>query len=136
MASTKYILDTSFIIALLFEKDYYHEEAKQIYKHLPDDSEFITHQLVITEASSVVCRRCRERKLDCNFVLEKLIEFFKRIHVTFKDYPYERILEDMEQFNCALSFVDTVLLKEAKRLKANILTFDYRLQNLAKKVLS
>ena len=42
----------------------------------------------------------------------------------------------MEQFNCALSFVDTVLLKEAKGLKANILTFDYKLQNLAKTVLS
>ncbi|WP_461828971.1 PIN domain-containing protein [Aquifex sp.] len=128
----KYILDTSFIIALLFEKDYYHEEAKRIYKHLPDNAEFITHQLVIAEASSVACRRCRERKLDCNFVLEKLSELFGRIDITTKAYPYEKILEDMKQFNCSLSFVDTVLLKEAKRLKANILTFDSRLEQLSK----
>lgn len=133
--SSKYILDTSFVIALLFEKDYYHEKAKQIYKHLPNDATFITHQLVISETSSVVCRRCRERKIDCNFVLTKLSEFFQRIDITYKSYSYESILEEMKQFNCLLSFVDTVLLKEAKRLRANILTFDKRLEELSKEIL-
>ena len=133
--SSKYILDTSFIIALLFEKDYYHEKAKQIYKHLPDDATFITHQLVISEASSVACRRCKERKLDCNFVLTKLSEFFQRIDITSKSYSHDSILEEMNQLNCLLSFVDTVLIKEAKRLKASILTFDKRLEELAKEIL-
>jgi len=126
--ASKYVLDTSFIIALLFEKDHYHQEAKRIYKHLPDDAEFITHYLVISKASSVVCRRCRERKLNCDFVLEKLAEFFGRISIASKDYSYERVIEEMRQSNCTLSFVDTVLLKEAKRLNATLLTFDENLK--------
>jgi len=132
----KYVLDTSFIIALLFEKDHYHEEAKRIYKHLPDNAEFITHQLVISEASSVACRRCRERKLDCDFVLGKLAEFFRRINVTSKDHSYERIIEDMKRSDCVLSFVDTVLLEEARRLNAKLLTFDKNLEGEFKRRIS
>jgi len=129
--ASKYLLDTSFVIALLFEKDHYHPEAKRIYEHLPDDAEFITHRLVIGEATSVACRRCRERKLNCDFVLEKLAEFFRRINITSKDYSYEGIIEEMRKSKCALSFVDTVLLKEAKRLNATLLTFD---ENLKKRI--
>jgi len=128
MMASKYVLDTSFVIALLFEKDYYHQEAKIIYEHLPDDAEFITHRLVVIEATSVACRRCRERKLNCDFVLEKLAEFFKRINVTTKEYSYEGIIEEMRQSNCILSFVDAVLLKEAKRFNATLLTFDENLK--------
>jgi len=130
----KYVFDTSFILALLFEKDYYHEQAKQIYKHLPDNAVLITHHLVIPEASSVVCRRCKERKINCSFALSTLKEFFKRINISFQEYSYEKIVEEMNSFGCELSFVDIVLLKETLRLKAFILTFDQKLKEKLKLV--
>jgi len=136
MKASKYVLDTSFVIALLFEKDHYHQEAKRIYEQLPDDAEFITHRLVIGEATSVACRRCKERKLNCDFVLEKLAEFFRRISITSKEYSYEGIIEEMRQSKCTLSFVDTVLLKEAKRLNATLLTFDENLKKEFEKEIS
>lgn len=136
MKYPKYLLDTSFILALLFEKDFYHEDAKRIYKHLPDDAILITHFLVVQETFSVACRRCKEKKLDCNFVLSKIQEFFERIEITSKDYSFQSVSEKMKEFHCNLSFVDTVITLEAKRLKASLLTFDKKLQNTIREFLS
>jgi len=42
----------------------------------------------------------------------------------------------MKQSKCTLSFVDTVLLKEAKRLNATLLTFDESLKKEFEKEIS
>ncbi|RTZ69483.1 MAG: hypothetical protein DSZ30_02420, partial [Aquificaceae bacterium] len=75
----KFLLDTSFVIAFLFEKDKYHPQAVKIFKHLPDNAELYIHELVFQESATVICRRCKERKIDCSFALKVFQEFTEKL---------------------------------------------------------
>ncbi len=121
------LLDTSFIVAFLFDRDVFHHEAVSKVKHLSDTAKFYTIPLVVQETATVICRRCRERGIDHRKALEVYEEFLESLNIVDVPYSHKEILEEVKRGDCELSFVDMVLLKSSERLKARILTFDKRL---------
>ena len=124
----KVLLDTSFIVAFLFEGDVFHEKAVETIRHLSDRAVFYTIPLVVQESATVICRRAKERGIDHREALEVFERFLEALRTAEVSYSYEEILKEMRERNCGLSFVDTVLLKASKKLGARILTFDRRLE--------
>ena len=123
----KVLLDTSFIVAFLFEGDVFHKEAVETVRHLSDGAVFYTIPLVVQESATVICRRAKERKIDRREALEIFERFLEALRIAEVSYSFEEILNEMKERDCDLSFVDTVLLKASKKLGARILTFDRRL---------
>ena len=124
----KVLIDTSFIIAFLFEGDVFHKKAVETIRHLSDATIFYTIPLVVQETGTVICRRAKEKGIDHRDALETFEEFLETLKVVDISYSYEEILKSMKKGDCHLSFVDTVLLKASRRLRARILTFDRRLE--------
>ena len=124
----KVLLDTSFIVAFLFEGDVFHREAIETTKHLSDRAIFYTISLVVQEAATVICRRAKERGINHKEALEVYGRFLETLRIADVPYSYDEILKEMNERNCDLSFVDTVLLKASKKFGARILTFDRRLE--------
>ena len=123
------LLDTSFIVAFLFDRDVFHHEAVNKVKHLSDTAEFYTIPLVVQETATVICRRCRERGIDHKKALGVYEESLESLNIVDIPYSYREILGEVKEKDCELSFVDMVLLKSSERLKARILTFDRRLES-------
>ena len=121
------LLDTSFIVAFLFEGDVFHKDALRSVRHLSERARFYTIPLVVQETATVLCRRCREKGLDHSEAIGVFRRFLDVLRIVDVHYTPAEILEDMRSRECNLSFVDTVLLKASKRLCAKILTFDRRL---------
>ncbi len=126
----KVLLDTSFIVAFLFEGDVFHKEAVKTVRHLSEQSFFYTIPLVVQETATVICRRCMERGIDHGEALETYKRFLKALKIVEVVYYNEEILTEMRKNNCNLSFVDTVLLKVSRKLGARVLTFDRKLLNI------
>ena len=126
----KVLLDTSFIVAFLFEKDKYHDEAVEVVKHLGENVEFYIHNLVVQEAATVICRRCKERKIDCQKALEIYSSFIRELNLIEPPYNNLEILDIMKNLDCSLSFIDTLLVKLAKKHHFEVLTFDQNLKRV------
>ena len=130
--SRKILLDTSFIVAFLFEKDKYHPQAVEIIRHLPDDTDFYLHSLVFQETATVICRRCKERNIDCNWALDIFASFVTELNLIESPLKLFDTLEKMKNYDCKLSFVDIKLLELAISTNFEILTFDANLKNCEK----
>ena len=124
----KFLPDTSFIVAFLFEGDVFHKKVVEVIMHLSDRSIFYTISLVVQETATVICRRTKEKKVDCKEALETYERFLETLRIVEVRYSHEEILKEMSTRNCNISFVDTVLLKISKKLKAKVLTFDSKLK--------
>ena len=124
----KFLPDTSFIVAFLFEGDVFHKKVVEAIMHLSDRSIFYTIPLVVQETATVICRRTKEKKVDCKEALETYERFLETLRIVEVRYSHEEILKEMSTRNCNISFVDTVLLKISKKLKAKVLTFDSKLK--------
>ena len=127
----KALLDTSFIVAFLFEGDVFHKEAVETVRRISDKAVFYTVPLVVQESATVICRRAKERKIDRREALEIFERFLEALRIAEVSYSFEEILKEMKEGDCDLSFVDTVLLKASKKLGARILTFDRGLEEIA-----
>ncbi len=124
----KVLLDTSFIVAFLFEGDVFHKKAVETVRCISDKAVFYTVPLVVQETATVICRRAKERRIDHREALEIFERFLSALRIAEVSYSHEEILKEMREMECDLSFVDTVLLKVSKKLGARILTFDKRLE--------
>ena len=124
----KVLLDTSFIVAFLFEGDVFHREAVETVRHLSDMAIFCTVPLVVQETATVICRRAKERGIDHREALETFERFLEALRIAEVPYSFEEILKEMKERDCDLSFVDTVLLRASKKFRARILTFDRKLE--------
>ena len=128
----KVLLDTSFIVAFLFEGDVFHREAVETVRHLSDMAIFCTVPLVVQETATVICRRAKEKGIDRREALEVFERFLEALRIVDVPYSHGEILKEMGERDCDLSFVDTILLKTSKKLGARILTFDRRLEEYGK----
>lgn len=90
----KVLLDTSFIVAFLFEGDVFYEQAVETVRHLSDKAIFYTIPLVVQETATVICRRAKERKIDHKEALEIYEAFLKTLKVIEINYSLAEILVD------------------------------------------
>ena len=123
----KVLLDTSFIVAFLFEKDKYHDEAVEVIKQLGENVELYIHNLVVQEAATVICQRCKERKIDCQKALEIYFPFIRELNLIETSCNNLEILEIMKNLK---SSIDTLLVKLAKEHRFEVLTFDQNLKRV------
>ncbi len=85
------------------------------------------------ETATVICRRCRERKIDIRKSLNIYSDFLKTLRIVDFDYSYDEIIKKMSMIECELSFVDVVLIYASKKLNADILSFDIKLLDVSKR---
>lgn len=118
------LLDTNIIIALLDEKDSLHKEAKKLIKESISDT-YAVLDVILAETYSVLTRRCRERKYDCGYAVEKLKELENALYVVpicIKRYHNE-IVEKLKN-EPELNYNDWLIVIYAKEKGIKVLTLD------------
>jgi predicted nucleic acid-binding protein len=90
--------------------------------------------LVFQETATVICRRCRERNIDCDYALDIFSSFAKELNLIETPFKAFEILKKMKKCGCKLSFVDSVLLELANSNNFEILTFDVGLRKCEKQI--
>ncbi len=121
------LFDTSFIVALLNEKDVFHTQAKEIFEGIPDEEDLAVHYLVMQETYTVMCRRAVEQGYNVEEIFLTLKGFFDEIGTMDNLPDGKEIVAIMEKSKCGLSYVDAVLAHLNKRAGFQVLTFDKKL---------
>lgn len=120
-----YLLDTSYIVALLSAKDVHHKKATTLFEE--NDGIFATHFLIYQETITILCRRTKEQKVYNSEILKKIRDFFSNLMMIKEIPPENDVMKIIENTECLLSFADATLLYYSNTLKADILTFDRNL---------
>ena len=113
--SVKVIVDTSFLVAQLDERDLHHQTAKAIHESFRKrEVAYIYLDCVVNEAVTVLARRALERKVDPRPVIQKLR---KEIPTEILDWVgpelprlWERAMDKLEEHKGRLSFHDCLLV--------------------------
>ncbi len=91
------LIDANVLVAFLDGKDVHHEEAKESIFSYADSEKLIVLSPLLSEAYSVIARRCRERKYDCSEALQRMRELEDLLTVeelSYKEY-HGRIVKGM-----------------------------------------
>lgn len=123
-----YLLDTSFIVALLSSKDVHHKRALELFEQT--EGIFASHFLVFQETITVICRRARQQNMVLSNLFKLLNDFFNTTMIINEIPPKEEILKIMENYQCLLSFTDASLIYYSGKLNAEVLTFDSSLLSI------
>lgn len=123
-----YLLDTSFIVALLSSKDVHHNRALELFEQT--EGIFASHFLVFQETITIICRRARQQNMVLSNLFKLINYFFNTIMMINEIPPKEEILKNMENYQCLLSFTDASLIYYSGRLNAKVLTFDISLLSI------
>jgi predicted nucleic acid-binding protein len=130
------VLDTNIIVALLDKKDAHHKNAVRMLEDLGDERVYVLNTN-LSEIYSVISRRCRERRYDCQEALGKLRELEANINVIWIENLQEihaEVVDRVIESNGELNYNDAVLLKIVKDEEAKLLTFDKQLKAESKTI--
>lgn len=113
------LVDASFLVAQLDERDVHHATAKAIHARFRDrDVAYVYLDCVVSEAVTVLARRARERKADARALVRGLRGAIPSTMLdwTGPELPrlWERALDTLEQHEGALSFNDCLLVLIAR----------------------
>lgn len=119
----KYVLDTSFLSALINQNDIHHERALDTYKALAEESYFIISSIVIVELITGI-KRFSPRKI------EALIDLCFKIsdRVDYIDMGFLKDFIDFAQNTKRLiTPIDNIIICNAIKEDADIISFDRQL---------
>ena len=125
------VFDASFLVALIDEKDKWHEEAVGIMNEIVTKSiEGVIFDCVANETITVIGRRLKgSRNEEYDEVMEKAVPFisYERIMTVYQDVDdwYDRILNKVRERKGKLSFHDVLIFEAALSLGIHqIVSFD------------
>ncbi len=118
--SVKVLVDTSFLVAQLDERDVHHQAARAIHELLRKrDAAYVYLDCVVNETVTVLARRAAERKADPRAIIRRLREAIpvEMLDWTGPELPalWEQVLETMEEYRGRLSFHDCLLVLVSRR---------------------
>ena len=121
MNSEKVLYDTDFLVALFLADQSTHEKAKKIFEKIKDKQVFMAN-LVKYELATVLSKKF-------SFKLARdVVDNIKSAKIVFLDFNKEEEEEIWQEFfsyrKKNISFVDCTNLFLAKKIKANIASFD------------
>lgn len=113
--SVRVLIDTSYLVALLDEKDVHHSTAAAIHEGLGKRGAMCVYlDCVVNETATVLSRRALERKMDPAGILRKLRHLIPAdmIDWTGSEWPrlWEKILDQMTEQKGRLSFIDSLIV--------------------------
>ena len=121
MDSEKVIYDTDFLIALFIKDQSTHRQAKEIFEKIKTRQVFILN-LVKYELATVLSRKFSYQ------LTKEIIDIIKNLEVSFLNFTKEEEQEIWQEFfshqKKNISFVDCANLFLARKIKANIASFD------------
>ncbi len=117
--SVRVLVDTSFLIAQLDERDVHHQTATALHELFRKrDVAYIYLDCVVNEAVTVLARRALERKVDPRPIIRRLRREIPTeiLDWTGPELPrlWERVLNTMEEYKGRLSFHDCLLVLVSK----------------------
>jgi len=120
------VLDANVIVAFLDRMDALHGSAVQEIRKFQAER-FITLNILLAEAYSVIARRCREKGKDCQGPLSVLREFESSVDIVWVEdikERHSRIVDGIITSNGRLNYNDVVLMEFIKQKGVKLLTFD------------
>lgn len=113
--SVRVVVDTSFLVAQLDERDLHHRTARAIHEAFRTrEAAYIYLDCVVNEAVTVLSRRALQRKIDPQPILQRLRREIPAeiLDWTGPELPrlWERILDKVEEYRGSLSFHDCLLV--------------------------
>ena len=121
------ILDTSFIVACLCERDVHHKQGKKIYKQIKQKYYLIIPDIVFGETVSVLARRAKEWEFDFRKVLYYLKQMCPHpaMFATYMILFFDEVLKLVEETDGELNFNDALIVIGAREEGVRkIVTFD------------
>ena len=124
------LLDTSYLVALLDEKDIHHKKAAAIHEILARrEAAYLYLDCILNETATVLARRAVEKKADPASALRRLRREIppEVIDWTGAEWPryWDAVLDGMEQSGGRLSFIDSLLVVIARETGVELLaSFD------------
>ena len=123
----KYILDSSYLIALYLQEDVNHTRALEIFKIIKN-SELYIHTHVIAEVVTILTYRMGQ-----NLSFKFLVETQSSSNIHLLESNISEQIEDFKILNKKISFTDSVILAIAKRSKYDLVTFDKQMLTILNK---
>lgn len=128
------LLDANVIIAFLDRSDVFHNKAvKEISRRRNEHMATLSN--IMIEVYSVIARRCKEKRYNCQRALELVQSFENSLKIIWlgdiKERHYKTI-DTMIKTHGALNYNDALLLNFAKEQNAELLTFDKTLKKAFK----
>jgi len=113
--SVRILVDTSFLVAQLDERDVHHQTAKALHELFRKrEVAYIYLDCVVNEAVMVLARRALERKIDPRPIIRRLRKEIptEMLDWTGPELPrlWERTLDTLETYKGRLSFNDCLLV--------------------------
>jgi predicted nucleic acid-binding protein len=128
----QYLLDTSFMIALIDETDFHHQRAKQVFTNIKQEKhEIFLSDVLINETWTVLGKRCEVKQQEKRFLvlLERFQEMIQGMYVLclyeLVSAHYRAHLQCMKFFKGSLSFHDSLIVFFLKEVpQVGLITFD------------
>jgi predicted nucleic acid-binding protein len=127
MGPSRYIIDSSVFVAFYSETDIQHADAVEFFGHF-NEATLIVHPYVIQETTSVLCYR-----LGYKAAVPFLEHILKATNISISPVA---VAEDINAFlglQKKVSLTDSTLIRLAKTLPAELVTFDKQMLSLARK---
>jgi len=135
--SVRVLVDASFLVAQLDERDLHHQTAKALHELFRRrDVAYIYLDCVVNEAVTVLARRALERKVDPRPIIRRLRREIptEMLDWTGPELPrlWERALDTLEEYKGRLSFHDCLLVLVSKEGGIEwVASFDQRLDQVS-----
>ncbi len=126
IVSNPYVIDSSVFVSLYNEDDKRHDDAVSIFKEL-DSMIIVVHPYVIQETATVLAY-----KLGIKVARGFLEDISDIMHVSIPTVDIMRDIENFRKINKKISFTDAALVDLAKRMNAQLVTFDKQMLSLLK----
>lgn len=120
------LIDSSVWVALFLDFDTQHTKAEYLFSRIK--GRIYLPYCVLNEAATVLAYKHSKEQADqfLNFVEENR-------DITLMEDSYAEEISFYKSLNAKISFSDAALLLLARKLKANLITFDKQLERLARR---
>lgn len=120
----RFILDTSFLSAILFESDYHHESAKSILNEIKTEDEMVVPISVLLELEVILSKQKLKKQDKVDFIINGIVDNVIYLDEDFYNI-YKRFLR-ANPFN--LKTLDLSIAVSCYLSNGKVLTFDKKLE--------